>query len=995
MRIHPRTGLVAYDDHDLAREVAWFGDARLFQRCGATACDRVLVNEAGAETMLVPRLGSNAIRAGRFTWHTRLDEVWADGIRRPTLRFPSGAKVEGFEGAVAAEADVAVTLDPSKTIASVIVGGVTVRTINLPSGVFKDACWLDPTGTWLIASCGPDPALVLVNVSTGAIVTPVCLTPTNHYTPACIATGPTAADVWVMYQTDFGLVVQKALDPTYRYELAPPGTPIYAVDACVIDGLLTVVYATDPAESRSGQRTARVAVQTLLDLEPVPLPPPVVVKPIGPLGPSLPNGTVVDLAPFFRVDDRCWPRGDRKRGDTHGMDMQLLPSDGPETAYRWWHRKFDSSGAVGELLSIDNDPNGWVHLRADCSFSQRPPSEGGPFIDTWTDTRWLRKTMRVGETIVIRCERIWRDPKTGTEIGRENYTKEMQLLNVWERYWGGEDAGWGRCIEYRYNVERYREFIGDDGRVWGWGDWDYTDPGTGKMSYSRFWLLGGAPQMTVQLPNFPLPRRILEEPRPMKLPTDVQATIRAFAAINPLPQGDGSEAWLDSALRFGWLKRCVETVVFFHGGDYGQKRRGGGAPISAGRIARREPGGFRDWDILISAGAGTPRLDVNVDSEGLITDQEFVPVAPVNHLVDQKPRPGRAPWSADAMHGVSGFDVAARVHGGDLSYYAETAPLPLNNFVYATIDHPQTHRINRTFSEGLRQTETLCQRLAADNRRALHVMLCGPANRDGVKLTRAQALDMIRQEVALFNRYPQTVLGLAMGNELYQQGFEADFMLDPTFWSEVEALIPLQFPFAIGQVGDAVVFGPGSFAAMHPDRGKSSADALQILAGAQARDGRTVVAREPARIEAGGSGQSRGDINFVREELANAKRLGLPYFLHLAAGRGCYVPAMDSVQHEALALIKAEARVAPIPPQGHPILDFDMSDHVGFYRLFISKRREIEALAVAWYTKSRGHAPAESDISHGFYWRSMREWSWFGTLRRAFEDTWPGGAPTS
>lgn len=246
--------------------------------------------------------------------------------------------------------------------------------------------------------------------------------------------------------------------------------------------------------------------QPLVSLAPVP------AKPIGPEGPSLPHGTVVDLAPFFVVDSP-WPRGDKARGDTHGMDMQLLPADDDLTTYRWWHAKFDKDGQgrAGELMSIDKAPDGWIHLRADASNS------GAGYVDTWTDSRWLRKTMRVGETITIKCERVWYHPVTGAELGRENYTKDMQLLNVWPKYWGGADAGQGRCIEYRYNVERYREFIGDDGRVWGWGDWDYTDPGTGKVSYSRFWLKGGE-RFPVRLPNCPMPRRVIADPPPPPIP---------------------------------------------------------------------------------------------------------------------------------------------------------------------------------------------------------------------------------------------------------------------------------------------------------------------------------------------------------------------------------------------------------------------------------------------------------------------------------------------
>ncbi len=73
------------------------------------------------------------------------------------------------------------------------------------------------------------------------------------------------------------------------------------------------------------------------------------------------------------------------------------------------------------------------------------------------------------------------------------------------------------------------------------------------------------------------------------------------------------------------------------------------------------------------------------------------------------------------------------------------------------------------------------------------------------------------------------------------------------------------------------------------------------------------MAREPKRIEAGGSGQASGDLAFVREELDNAKRLGLPYFLHLSAGRSASIAMLDDVQRQALAMLKAEAAKVKAP----------------------------------------------------------------------------------
>lgn len=425
----------------------------------------------------------------------------------------------------------------------------------------------------------------------------------------------------------------------------------------------------------------------------------------------------------------------------------------------------------------------------------------------------------------------------------------------------------------------------------------------------------------------------VEIPPMRDLTTAERATVDAFFANFPLPhfpesQGDAPESWQDEHLRHapdGRVYMLAQQMAFSHDKNWGQKRRDPNARISNGTIALLDPASgdkryFHAYDLLQGASTGRPKLLGGSGTYYYVDDgQEFVPVPPLDHLGSAKPRTGRAPWPEAVKHGVSAFDVAPRLHGGDSTYYDLTAPLPLNCFVYTTIDSPQTHRIGRTFAEGLVQTETLLKRLTVDNRQAMFIMICGPHTvNNGPKPTRAEIIDMVKQQVALFERYPKAVLALSLGNELYQ-GFEPPELLEPAFWAEVDAIVPLQFPFAIGQVGDVVVFGPGSVAMMHPDRGKSSADALQILADAQRRAGLVVVAREPARIEAGGSGQSRGDISFVREELDNAKRLDLPYFLHNAAGRGAYVPAMDGLQHEALAMVKAEAGTVVVPPVVPPV----------------------------------------------------------------------------
>ncbi len=499
MRLHPNTGLVAYDDQNLAREVAWFGQRRLFQRCGTSACDRVLAGDGQPDTVLQPRLGSNAIRAGELAWHTRLDE---NGT--PTVRLSNGTVMTGFEGAVAAKADVSVILDVTKTKGTIVEGTAT-RPIRLPAGVFKDACWLDETGTWLIASCGPEPTLALVHVPTGEIFAPTCLTPKNHYTPACFATGPKVSDVWVIYQSEFGLVTHPATDPTKRLELAPPGSPIYAVDACVIDNALAVAWASDPAESKAGERrNTPISILALQALPSVPVPVPVPDRPVGPESQPLPDGTEVDLTPYFTINPSLWPRGVIAEGDRHGLNAKRIPALERNGDYCLWFHKFGetgpSSGAKGELLSIDAAPNGYIRLRADCS--NRTP------IDTWTDDRWLFKRMKIGRQYALVTgdhELIKRDRDNACAVTeRRLFTKEMWLHKVWPKYYCGKSLGVRSVALYVYNNTGVRpgQSTTNPGLnlelYWvildaAWGGWD-TFPAKNVFSTGQFVLPSDVPR---------------------------------------------------------------------------------------------------------------------------------------------------------------------------------------------------------------------------------------------------------------------------------------------------------------------------------------------------------------------------------------------------------------------------------------------------------------------------------------------------------------------
>ena len=64
------------------------------------------------------------------------------------------------------------------------------------------------------------------------------------------------------------------------------------------------------------------------------------------------------------------------------------------------------------------------------------------------------------------------------------------------------------------------------------------------------------------------------------------------------------------------------------------------------------------------------------------------------------------------------------------------------------------------------------------------------------------------------------------------------------------------------------------------------------------------------------------------------------------------------------------------------------------YTLWVNNYRAIEQEARTWYKQSTGRDPADSDLAHGL-WRALNEGERWGTLRRAFQESWPLPSPSS
>lgn len=116
----------------------------------------------------------------------------------------------------------------------------------------------------------------------------------------------------------------------------------------------------------------------------------------------------------------------------------------------------------------------------------------------------------------------------------------------------------------------------------------------------------------------------------MKLPDDVKAIRSRYVAAFPLPQGEPSPEQ-EERVR-AWSIAFAEQVRYDTGNSsWGVKRSGPTNPISKDTIAKRHEGRLLIWDLCTGTGTGRPTLNEDPESED-ITGQQFVGVAPINHL---------------------------------------------------------------------------------------------------------------------------------------------------------------------------------------------------------------------------------------------------------------------------------------------------------------------------------------------------------------------------
>jgi hypothetical protein len=472
---------------------------------------------------------------------------------------------------------------------------------------------------------------------------------------------------------------------------------------------------------------------------------------------------------------------------------------------------------------------------------------------------------------------------------------------------------------------------------------------------------------------------------PMKIPATVWSTIQLFVGTFGIPQGDGSDHWTEAELR-PWMHRLWEQLRFSHGPTWGGKSTSPTSPPSKDAIAYQpDPSQLHVWDILTGASSGSPTLSSD-PSYYNVPDQHFIEVDAVDHLEPVEPiqrRPIAVP-----LRGISAFDLGCRLAEGDTGFLNQViAPHRL----VPRVVNASVYRTPRTPAEGLAQMEVTLFRLQALGLQGQFVLLNDTRE---FGLSKDQAREIVRESNSLAQQHPSAVYGLQLGNE-NSHGVEQPWMTDRAFLRELDALIDPQFPvsWGAGHGGEPALIG-GSYTTHHSDRGQTPEVNADYMAQVQAQTLTYVIDDEPLGIaEAGNTaGRQRTDDPTYAQKLveaAQARALG-GVTLHMDAGLTCRLSDMGPVQWEAVRLF-VETWNPAVP--GDPILDAPLSPaYPTGYDFWIANRLQIQAAARDWYIRAFNREPAEADISHGL-WRGLNEGERWGTLRRAWEETWPGGAP--
>lgn len=805
------------------------------------------------------------------------------------------------------------------------------------------------------------------------------------YTPLVFQSGTV---IWVLYQCDaLGGVCHRINDPSQGYLFGTPES-IYDPDVLVDGQSCRIGWSTDAGQFNQAQTFIPALGQGMVPLV-LPAPDP----PIGPVGPPLPDGTLIDVRQYFTYNSACHPRGIPALGDTHAMDMQPLGA-------------FDANGKLfsqiafvkfgpefkGERYELMQWKDGFLHHLEDAS---------NPILDTWEgDTRWISETLKVGyqhRFISAGHRLVTKQRGTCGAIKAIDWKREVWIVNAWDKFYCGKELGIRPVIRVANDntggvhgpdrlIETYYYVLDA-----GWAEWTadqssvvFADPNNPTFpavprERSRFWRVGG-PRTPVQLsgcaPKPSIPGSIMPVPNLSQVIKDLYNT-----GSFKLDTKEGCGIFTRAAVR---ACRAVDPRF----GDLLKKP------------GQNQYDGHAVDNMLYLS--DTPGQSVAVD---IISQSETPQAAP--SWGEDIPRYSRSDWNDPGPYpqstvnrpalpflaGMSAFDWLTHRDERWLDLHVQYG-LPVLRVVPQSV-----FRTPRTLAEGIAQLRQGLVVLKARGLKALVVVNCdtheyGMTADDVVNNTKAINAVMVEQIGA--------VAAATLCNE-NQNGNEQPFMMDPDFLLTLDALIDPRIPLAPG-----TLFGPnpsvqmvgGSYIAHHADRGLTPAANGVIMGNAQTQYGKKVVDEEPlGAAEPGTPGQRYFDPAYALAlgTAARTNQLGGAIF-HSQAGLTARVSEFGPT-HKACAQAFKQGLGNDVPPPqpgpSHPILDAPLAPGIPVgYRFWIVHWKDLEFEADAWYRRAHGHAPDPiKDIGHGL-WRAIYECDKFKTARAAWEDTWPGGAPT-
>jgi len=500
----------------------------------------------------------------------------------------------------------------------------------------------------------------------------------------------------------------------------------------------------------------------------------------------------------------------------------------------------------------------------------------------------------------------------------------------------------------------------------------------------------------------------IEVPTMRPIPTDVQQTIDEYVAIYPVPRGDGSEAWIEDEVRYGWTKRLQETIRSRHGAAWGAKSTSDGSPRGKDTIAFNGPDGLEVWDILVGTATGNPTLAVEDAEYHFVPDQYFIPSDPLDH-VEFPPKGYTARPPVPNIVGHTAFDWHLHRDPAWLDVWSQTTMRWLRLVVASQQPAP---RIAATLEEGRQALRLALPILRQRGMRALVSVNCDTAlhvspTTGQVGLTKQDVLDHTAAVSAILEEFADVAVPDG-GNE-GTHGVEQGFMACPYFLQSLDFTVPASLPYAWpaahgGEPATARTTG-GSWVAHHADRIKTPEVNGAYMAQVAHDTSKVVVDRESLGYgEEDQPGRRTTDPEIARRQAQAALDYDLGIILHTEAGLTARVAALGPHQRaciaEADAVLRGSVEPPIEPPTGsHPILDAPLSPaYPTGYQFFVHHWREILDEADAWFRRHRAAlgivpvAPDDPDLGHGL-WRGLNEGDRWGTLRRAWQETWPGGQP--